>query len=169
MTARAILCVALMLAGCAKDDREERRRVAGPRAGLVDYMRVADAGAGGRSFGQCAACHTVRESAPDAGGPNLFSVMGKPVTGASKRFGYTAALQSVGGFWTVERMDRWLRSPAAFAPGTRMAFVGIADPLERADVIAFLIAQSSPSRAAANALPKPASSIAPSTSNGPTR
>ncbi|WP_332908741.1 c-type cytochrome [Sphingomonas mollis] len=141
MIRRIALGVMLLLAGCARDDREARRRAAGANAVLADYLRVADAGAGGRSFAACAACHTVRQQAPDAGGPNLYGVMGKTVTGASARFAYTAALQSVGGVWTPARMDRWLRSPAAFAPGTRMAFAGIADPLERADVIAFLSSQ----------------------------
>ena len=35
-------------------------------------------------------------------------------------------------------MDRWLTNPARVAPGTTMGFPGIADPLERADVIAYL-------------------------------
>ena len=55
-------------------------------------------------------------------------------------FGYTAALQSVGGTWTCARLDRWLTNPAAFAPGTSMHFPGLRDGLTRADVIAYLYA-----------------------------
>ena len=42
------------------------------------------------------------------------------------------------GPWTFEELDKWLTKPAAYAPGTKMTFVGIADPKERADVIDYL-------------------------------
>lgn len=67
--------------------------------------------------------------------------MGKPVAQNSSRFGYTAALQELGGTWTPERMDAWLTKPQKVAPGTSMTFPGLADPLDRADIIAFLSAQ----------------------------
>ncbi len=35
-------------------------------------------------------------------------------------------------------LDPWLKNPQAFAPGTMMAFPGIADAKKRANVIAFL-------------------------------
>ena len=35
-------------------------------------------------------------------------------------------------------MDRWLTSPQRFAPGTKMTFPGLPDPLARADVMAYL-------------------------------
>ena len=67
--------------------------------------------------------------------------MGKPVGQNSARFGYTAALQQVGGRWTPDRMDAWLANPQRFAPGTSMGFPALADPLDRADIIAYLAAQ----------------------------
>ena len=62
-------------------------------------------------------------------------------SGVSPRFGYTAALQRIGGRWTPERMDAWLTNPRRFAPGTSMGYPGLADPLARADLIAYLSAQ----------------------------
>ena len=38
---------------------------------------------------------------------------------------------------TTPRFD-WLKSPAAFAPGTKMTFAGLSDPKDRANVIAYL-------------------------------
>ena len=38
-------------------------------------------------------------------------------------------------------MSAWLTSPRAFAPGTRMAFGGLANPQERADLLLYLNAQ----------------------------
>ncbi len=35
-------------------------------------------------------------------------------------------------------MNRWLTSPQRFAPGTKMTFLPSANPLARADVIAYL-------------------------------
>ena len=39
-------------------------------------------------------------------------------------------------YWVVTY--RWIKNPAAYAPGTKMTFAGLPDPRERADVIAYL-------------------------------
>ena len=135
--ASVALLAALLVAGCS-DDAGERRRALGPHSGFGDLMRVADAGRGGRLFGQCAACHTAGQGAGDRNGPGLYGVMGQPVAGNSRRFGYTGALRAAGGVWTPERMDAWLAAPAALVPGTSMRFGGIPDALDRADIVAYL-------------------------------
>ena len=43
-----------------------------------------------------------------------------------------------GGDWNYENLDKWLASPAGFAPGTKMSFAGLSKPEDRANVIAFL-------------------------------
>ncbi len=133
--------LALLLAACS-DDGAERRRALGEAPSFAALMRVADPERGGRLFGPCAACHSIRMGAGDKNGPALHGVMGKPIAGASRRFAYTGALRALGGVWTPERMDRWLAAPAAMAPGTSMTFPGVPDALDRADLIAFLLAQS---------------------------
>ena len=130
-----------MLAGCSGDDRAARRTAAGPSPDLPALLRVASIDSGERLFARCAACHAIRRGAPDRNGPTLFGVMGAPVAQTSARFAYTAALQRVGGRWTPARMDAWLTNPQRFAPGTSMGFAGLADPLDRAGVIAYLQAQ----------------------------
>ncbi|SOR28732.1 Cytochrome c family protein [Methylorubrum extorquens] len=132
-----LLALAFLVTACS-DDSQERRRSLGDTPGFGDFMRVADAGRGGRLFGQCAACHTVKMGAGDRNGPGLYDVVGKLVASNSRRFGYTGALRSAGGVWTPERLDAWLAAPAKFAPGTSMAFSGLHDPLDRTDVIAYL-------------------------------
>ncbi|KTT71633.1 c-type cytochrome [Sphingomonas sanguinis] len=128
----------LALGGCGDDGRAERLKAAGPNPSLDALMRVADADAGARTFGQCLACHTIGNGELDRAGPNLHGIMGKPVAGGSVRFGYTAALMKVGGRWDRATMNRWLTSPQRFAPGTKMTFLSLPDPLARADVIAYL-------------------------------
>jgi cytochrome c len=130
--------IALTLTACGNADRDARREKLGPNPDLAAYMRVADTGAGAHAARQCLACHTFAKGAGDRAGPNLHAVMGRPIAGGSTRFGYTDALSNVGGRWDTVMMDRWLANPARVAPGTTMRFPGIADPLERADVIAYL-------------------------------
>lgn len=128
----------LALGACGDDGRADRLKAAGPHPSFDALMRVADADAGARTFGQCLACHTIGKGELDRAGPNLHGIMGKPVAGGSVRFGYTAALMKVGGRWDRATMNRWLTSPQRFAPGTKMTFPGLPDPLARADVIAYL-------------------------------
>jgi len=140
-----LIACALLAAGCS-DDSDERRRALGGTPRFPDLMRVADPVRGGRLFGPCAACHMVGPGAGDRNGPNLYDVVGKPPGENSLRFGYTAALRALGGVWTPERLDAWLAAPAAMAPGTSMGFRGVPDPLDRADLIAYLQARSAGGR-----------------------
>ena len=54
-------------------------------------------------------------------------------------FNYSPALKAhAGEVWTYEHLDAMIHKPADFAPGTLMAFPGLPDAQQRADVIAFL-------------------------------
>ena len=46
--------------------------------------------------------------------------------------------------WDETALDLFLESPDDVAPVTDMTFVGLRDPAERADVIAYLVAQARP-------------------------
>ncbi|WP_293970321.1 c-type cytochrome [Sphingomonas sp.] len=108
---------------------------------LPQRLAAADPTNGARLFRQCAACHSLGVGTGDRDGPNLWAVLGAAVATNSPRFAYTAALKRAGGRWTCERMDAWLADPGRFAPGSAMAFPGLSDGADRADVIA-LLAQS---------------------------
>lgn len=85
----------------------------------------------------CNACHTFNEGGKSGLGPNLYGVVGGPHA-HMEGFAYSAALKSKQGPWTYEELYQWLKKPSAYAPGTKMTFVGVANPKERADVIAYL-------------------------------
>ncbi len=85
----------------------------------------------------CASCHTFNEGGRNGVGPNLHGVIGSP-HGHVDGFSYSAALKGKQGPWTYEDMNAWLHKPNTYAPGTRMAFAGITNTQQRADVIAYL-------------------------------
>ena len=58
--------------------------------------------------------------------------------GKADGFSYSAALKGKGEPWAYENMNAWLLKPNSYAPGTRMAFAGIGNTQQRADVIAYL-------------------------------
>jgi cytochrome c len=111
-----------------------------------------EAEAGRQAFAVCGACHTVAPGGAALIGPNLWGVVGRTV-GSMPDFDYSAELKSVGGTWTPEQLDRFLANPTAFAPGTRMGYAGVADPVERAALIAYLATLHEGGTSAAAATP----------------
>ena len=85
----------------------------------------------------CLICHTATEGGPAIVGPNLYNVVGGPKA-HMKGFAYSSGMTTKGGEWTYDDLNTWLSKPAAFVPGTKMAFPGIPDPQLRANVIAWL-------------------------------
>lgn len=85
----------------------------------------------------CASCHSFNEGGRNGVGPNLHGIIGA-AHGHAEGFNYSAAIKGKQGPWTYEEMNAWLLKPSAYAPGTRMAFAGIGNTQQRADVIAYL-------------------------------
>ena len=111
----------------------------------------------------CAICHSFNKGGHPIVGPNLWGVVGAP-HGHEAGFDYSTALKSKQGPWTYAELNQWLTKPSAYAPGTRMGFVGLPKEKERAEVIAYLRTLSDhpePLPAADGAAePKPASTAA---------
>lgn len=87
---------------------------------------------------QCGACHSFNEGGRAGVGPNLYAIVGQP-HGHMEGFNYSAAMKGKHGEpWTYEALNAFLAGPAKAVPGTRMAFAGLRQAGQRADVIAFL-------------------------------
>lgn len=93
--------------------------------------------AGKKVFMRCIACHAVQPTAGPKMGPNLAGVVGRK-SGAVANFRYSAAMKKAGVKWDDATLDKWLAKPSAVIPGNSMAFAGIPNPVERANVIAYL-------------------------------
>jgi len=104
-------------------------------------MASADVTAGEKVFAKCSACHSIAKGGANGIGPNLWGAIGKP-HGHVAGFAYSDALKSVAGNWNFDSLNAWLISPRKYAPGTKMTFAGLAKPEDRANVIAYLNANS---------------------------
>lgn len=136
----------------------EEGGAAGPT--VAELLGTADLAAGEATFAKCIACHTIASGGAPGIGPNLFGVVGTPIASHAPGFAYSDALKSHGGEWTFENLDAWLKSPRAFADGTKMSFPGLSSAEDRANVIAYMNAQGSN-------LPLPAAAAAPAEGEAP--
>lgn len=107
-------------------------------ASFASLLAKADPAAGKADTEKfCTVCHNFNEGGGTKIGPDLYGVVGRPVA-SFPGFNYTSALKAHHGPWTFQELNVWLRDPAAYAPGTMMAFPGIKSEKQRANVVAYL-------------------------------
>ena len=95
-----------------------------------------DAAAGEKLFIKCKTCHVI-EDGVNRVGPHLYGIVGR-VAGGVEGFNYSKANAQSGITWSGETLFEFLEAPQTYMKGTRMAFPGIKDAQERADLIAYL-------------------------------
>ena len=107
-----------------------------PEVELTFADLTGDAGAGETVFVQCKTCHLLEEG-KNGVGPSLYDVIGREA-GSIEGFNYSEANANSGITWTPEIMFEYLEAPREYLPGTRMAYPGLKDAQDRADLIAYL-------------------------------
>lgn len=98
---------------------------------------AADVAAGQSIFARCKICHNVQAGAPNTVGPNLHGVFGRKA-GEVGNFTYSAAMKDSGITWNDDTLRQYLEHPKDFIPGNKMAFPGIKDDTELANLLAYL-------------------------------
>lgn len=97
-----------------------------------------DATAGEQVFKRlCLPCHDVGPEAKIKLGPPLNGVDGRKA-GTFEGFNYSEANKSSGIVWSEQSFPTYIRAPMQAMPGTRMAFVGIKNDKDIADLWAYL-------------------------------
>jgi len=107
------------------------------RGALLEVETDNDVGGGETVFQACSGCHMIGDGESNGIGPDLRKVVGRNVA-TTKGYRYSAALSRLGGKWTRERLDQFLANPQAYVPGTKMSFAGIANEVDRRQLIEFL-------------------------------
>lgn len=109
---------------------------------IAFYLASASAEKGEAVFKKCGACHNNDKGGANGIGPNLYGIVGKSHANA-EGFAYSADIAGMKGKpWNWDDLNKWLTSPKAYAPGTKMAFAGIGKPEDRAALLLYLNAKS---------------------------
>lgn len=105
---------------------------------ILAMLATADIERGQRVSKSCAACHSFDNGGPNGIGPGLWNVVGiKKQSHAG--FVYSGVLNANGEeFWTYEALNKFLWNPKKYAAGTKMSYIGLKKPEDRAALIAWL-------------------------------
>ena len=128
----------VIVAGAEDTGGKTEAKAAEPAFDPATY--VANAENGMKIAAKCKACHTFDTGGGDRTGPNLWGIVGAPVTHKAG-FAYSSAMvakKADWGTWSKEHLNTYLEAPKDTVPGTKMQFNGIKKPAERADLIAWL-------------------------------
>ena len=148
----------------------------GPAAAPVDIgtlLAKADPKAGEAASKKCQSCHDFTKGGPNKTGPNLYGIVGEKIADVPG-FAFSDALKAhASETWDYEKLNQWLISPKAFAPGTKMTYAGDKDDSDRANIIAYLstltdstpVPFPAPAAPAAPAAPSSAAPAAPDASS----
>ncbi|MCX7281878.1 MAG: cytochrome c family protein [Alphaproteobacteria bacterium] len=123
---------------------------------LPDWGTVlakADVAAGKSTGAKCEACHDLSAAKTVKIGPPLFGAVDR-ARASIAGFSYSAAIKSKPGNWSYDELFKFIKSPGAYIPGTKMSFAGISKIDDRINLIAYL--RSNADAPAAIPAPKPA-------------
>ncbi len=117
--------------GCSTEQTPRAVRVEGP------YRYAAQASGYDTPAAQCVVCHSMDKSDALRVAPTLWGIVGADKARFSW-YGYSKALADAEGTWTEEDLDKYLKDPDEFLPGTTKTLIGLADDVQRGELIDFL-------------------------------
>ena len=90
----------------------------------------------GAVFNQCKICHSL-EAGKNLVGPSLHGVIGRKA-GSVPGYAYSPAMKNADVTWNDNTLSKYLTDPKAFIAGDKMPFLGIKDPSQLGDLLAYL-------------------------------
>lgn len=113
--------------------------LSGPLA--AQTVLLGDAKRGEALFRDCASCHQIGPEAKNRVGPHLNDIFGRKAGSVGDGFRYSDGLARMGAdglIWSYDTLDAYIDNPKALVSDTRMAYRGMKDATDRADLLAYL-------------------------------
>jgi cytochrome c len=104
---------------------------------MTGAAKAQDLAAGEQSFRKCGPCHSVGEDARNKVGPQLNGLDGRK-SGTAPDYSYSEANKQADITWSEATFKDYIQNPMAKVPGTKMAFAGVKNEKEIADLWAYL-------------------------------
>ena len=127
---------AYAIEGVVEDGASGPAAPTGPQPVLA-MLASADVARGQQVAKACAACHSFDKGGPNGIGPNLYGVIGHD-KGGHAGFAYSDGMKALGGKWDYDSLNHLLWKPKVYVEGTKMNFIGLKKPEDRAALIAWL-------------------------------
>jgi cytochrome c len=130
--------------GVTEETSSSTTQTAAVEEALPDFGTVlpaADVAAGKEVSARCEQCHDLAKGGPNKIGPNLWGVVGR-ARAMHPGFDYSSTMMANHDSWTYEKLFRFLKSPQADMPGTKMTFAGLRSAQDRLNLLAYLRTQA---------------------------
>lgn len=105
---------------------------------VANALKTASAESGQGVFKKCAACHTAEKDGKPGTGPNLWGVVGRNMASSTAFTRYSGALKGAQGVWSWDKIAAYIYDPRTAIPGNQMAFAGVKNTEELADLLAYM-------------------------------
>ena len=128
-----------MVSGLLKENRIMKSLVLASLtiAATMGLANAQDLAAGEQSFRKCSPCHSVGEDARNKVGPALNGLDGRK-SGTVADYSYSDANKKAEITWSEASFKDYIQNPMAKVPGTKMAFAGIKNDTEIANLWGYL-------------------------------
>lgn len=142
------ICTALLTACGNADNVPEVKTQASPSGQTAQVIPAAKKvrtpmERGAILYKRCKACHTLKAGGKQKLGPNLWQIWDSKAA-SREGFAYSKAMIASKIIWDDASLDAYIKKPKEFVPGTRMSFIGIKKEKDRADLLLYLKAQTTP-------------------------
>ncbi|APR98490.1 c-type cytochrome [Wolbachia endosymbiont of Folsomia candida] len=126
----------------ASGSSESEQKIEQVALDIGTLMQNANFDKGKSAAKKCIACHSFEKGGANKVGPNLWNIVGNKKAHLGNAFNYSKAVLEKGGKWGYEELFAFLKSPKGYIKGTRMAFAGISNPQEVANLVSYLRSMS---------------------------